>query len=58
MKNQPNNDPITSAEYFMLMRLLQTLEDQGGIPGSEQANWQTIYDKLNAQCYNANKAEK
>ena len=54
MKNHPNPDPITRKEYFALMRLLQTLEDEGGIPGSHEFDWQVIYNKLNHQCLNAN----
>lgn len=47
MKNTPNAQPLTSKEYFALMRLLQTLENLGNTPGSEEHDWQTIYDKLN-----------
>ncbi len=46
MKNQPNNtEPLTASEIFLLMRLLQHLEDQLQLP--EGQDWQTIYDKLN-----------
>ena len=68
MKNQPDETPITSKEYFALMRLLQTLEDEkhpvlfGGpnvaYSDGVKIDWQTIYDKLNAQCYNTNKQER
>jgi hypothetical protein len=51
MKNEQNKEPITASEYFSLMRLLQHLEDQGEIPGADETDWQTIYGKLNHQCY-------
>jgi hypothetical protein len=50
MRNQQNKEPITSAEYFSLMRLLQHLENEGEIPGASETDWQTIYEKLNYQC--------
>lgn len=51
MKNETNNEPITSAEYFLLMRLLQTLENEDNLPPDQ--DWQTIYAKLSAQCLEA-----
>ncbi len=56
MKNETNNDPITSAEYFLLMRLLQTLENDDNLPPDQ--DWQTIYAKLSAQCLEARKRAK
>lgn len=57
MKNAQNHEPITSNEFFLLMRLLQHLEDQGEIPGSTEADWQTIYEKLSSGCYKARQLE-
>jgi hypothetical protein len=53
MKNELNEAPITSAEFFLLMRLLQTLEDSDTLP--QDQDWQTIYAKLSAQCLAARK---
>jgi len=53
MKNQTNTEPLKSSEYFALMRLLQTLENLGEIPGADSTDWQTIYDKLNNACLEA-----
>lgn len=55
MKNTRNEEPITANEYFSLMRLLQTLENAGYIPGEKERDWQEIYSKLNHQCMTATK---
>ena len=58
MTNTPNEEPIKAKEYFAIMRLLQTLENKGYIPGEDEHVWQSIYDKLNHQCYAASKKER
>ncbi len=50
MLNNQNDSPITSKEYFLLMRLLQHLENEGTLPIEESADWQEIYNKLNYNC--------
>jgi hypothetical protein len=53
MLNQRNNEPMSSAEIFLLMRLLQHLENRGQLPEEPGMDWQTIYAKLNHSCFKA-----
>lgn len=47
-----NMQPITSAQYFLLMRLLQQMEKECRLPVDEVGldEWQMIYSKLNHAC--------
>lgn len=57
MLNVRNTLPLTRAELFLLMRLLQHLENTGELPveaNVDKETWQTIYSKLNYTCLQAN----
>lgn len=48
MKNTEDKTPLTSAENFLLMRLITTLEGDNTLP--DGVDWQTIYSKLSSAC--------
>lgn len=50
MLNLKEEEPLTSAELFLLMRLLQHLEDEEQLPEKDDHDWQNIYSKLNHLC--------
>jgi hypothetical protein len=55
MTNESNSEPLTSAEWFLLIRLLQHLENEGTLPEEAGCDWQVIYAKLNEGCRKARK---
>ena len=60
MENLPIATPITSQEFFLLMRLLQTVEGQRRLPdiAREPTTWQNIYGKLVHQCAQARASQR
>lgn len=60
MLNKRNEEALTGSELFLLMRLLQHLENTGQLPVEERVSkdtWQTIYSKLNHSCLHAHRNE-